>query len=132
MIVKNVGDKAPDNFVIEKTENDKVSYYFDDDIEVIDGIKRSEQHDLLKNRAHKKQSRTRKIQRITVTTKAGNVFDGDEISQDRMARAIVVMDEVETIAWVLADNKTRPVRRSELVEALKLAGQEQARVWLLG
>lgn len=56
-------------------------------------------------------------------------FDGDEASQDRMARAIVALDEGETIQWVLADNSIVHVTREQLRQALRLAGQAQTEVW---
>lgn len=35
----------------------------------------------------------------------GLLFDGDEVSQTRMARAVLVMNDDETILWVQANNK---------------------------
>lgn len=93
---------------------------------------------------------------ITVTTAAGNTFDGDEGAQGRMSRAVagldtltdrlrtgspiqlpegagpiyrVVGDEYEMI-WVLADNSSAFVSRGELREALVLAGATQASIWV--
>ncbi|EWC40210.1 DUF4376 domain-containing protein, partial [Stutzerimonas stutzeri] len=60
----------------------------------------------------------------------GMVFQGDETSQTRMARSLSVMKDDETIRWVLADNTPAQVTKAQLVEALRLAGAEQARLWV--
>jgi len=80
-----------------------------------------------------KAERTRSVERITVTTTAGNEFDGDETSQQRMARALLVSQETgqtET-EWVLADNSVAVIGRDELAEALALAMQAQAALWFI-
>lgn len=61
----------------------------------------------------------------------GKVFDGDEMSQTRMARAAVVMTDEETTKWVLANNDDVMVTKAELLEALRLAGEEQTRLWVM-
>lgn len=66
--------------------------------------------------------------KVTVGTK---VFDGDEISQGRMARAAVAMTDSETVLWVLADNTPTQCTKAELVEALRLAGEEQTKIWVM-
>lgn len=77
-----------------------------------------------------KADRKQKVEDIVVTTAAGNSFDGDEASQDRMVRAIVsALDDTETIPWTLADNTVINVNRVELKEALRLAGQTQSSYW---
>lgn len=83
-----------------------------------------------KIRKRKKQDRTEAVSKITVTTTSGKVFDGDEISQDRMARAILALDLGETTLWVLANNvPTSGISREELKEALRLAGAAQTAIW---
>lgn len=82
-----------------------------------------------------KANRAAAVASIQVTTAAGNCFDGDEISQGRMARAIVGLEaqsEITAINWVLADNTAIQVTAAELREALALAGLEQARLWVPG
>lgn len=73
------------------------------------------------------------VDNIKVTTTAGNTFDGDETSQTRMARAILVLSTgyAATIPWVLADNTTVEVDTAELTEALALAGQAQSALWAI-
>lgn len=76
-----------------------------------------------------KIDRAQAVQQIKVTTAAGSTFDGDEISQARMARAILALPEGGTVSWVLADNSVIQAAADELREALALAGAEQARLW---
>ena len=79
-----------------------------------------------------KTHRTEAVARIRVTTTSGKVFDGDETSQTRMARAVVALQaagQTETL-WVLADNTPTMVTLDELAEALALAGAEQTRLWV--
>lgn len=71
---------------------------------------------------------------IKVTTTAGNTFDGDEPSQDRMTRAVVAMSAApagSTVNWVLADNSVIDATQEELTEALLLAGTAQAALWVI-
>ena len=84
--------------------------------------------------AHEQKKATREevVARIRVTTASGKVFDGDETSQTRMARAVVALQaagQAETL-WVLADNTPATVTLAELAEALALAGAEQTRLWV--
>ena len=80
-----------------------------------------------------KAARASAVAAITVTTAAGNIFDGDEISQTRMSRAILVLSTgaAASVPWVLADNTVIQATAAELTEALALAGAEQARLWVL-
>lgn len=80
-----------------------------------------------------KASRASAVAAIKVTTQAGHTFDGDEISQGRMARAILGLrgSDVATVTWVLADNTVIAATEAELTEALALAGAAQAAVWVL-
>ena len=79
-----------------------------------------------------KELRVEAVSRIIVTTSTGNVFDGDELSQDRMLRALQISSITgqATTYWKLADNSTVEVTLSDLKEALTLAGVEMARIWL--
>ena len=80
-----------------------------------------------------KQSRQVAVENITVTTSAGNTFDGDEASQTRMARAILVLSSgaASTVTWVLADNTVIQATEAELTEALAKAGAAQASMWVI-
>ena len=84
-------------------------------------------------REEAKAARAAAVEAITVTTAAGHTFDGDETSQARMSRAILVLSTgaAASVPWVLADNTVIQATAAELTEALALAGAEQARLWVL-
>ena len=88
----------------------------------------------LKNATMKKEAkaaRDLKVSQIKVTTTSGKTFNGDEVSQGRMARAIASSIAGETTTWVLADNTVATVTHNELKEALRLAGQAQTALWVV-
>lgn len=87
-------------------------------------------HEAKQARATFKEERTAAVQSLTITTQAGNEFDADETSQTRMARAISVMSDTDTNIWVLTDNTQIQVSKSDLIEALTLAGQAQSALWV--
>ena len=76
-----------------------------------------------------KSSRSAAVESIKVAV-GDKVFDGDETSQTRMARAIVAMTDTETTIWVLANNTPVQVTKDELTEALRLAGEAQTQAWV--
>ena len=80
-----------------------------------------------------KAARAAIVAQIKVTTAAGNTFDGDETSQTRMSRAILVLSTgaAASVPWVLANNTVIQATAAELTEALALAGVEQAQLWVL-
>jgi len=80
-----------------------------------------------------KAAREKAVSEIKVTTQAGNTFDGDEVSQGRMSRAIIALSTglAPSVNWVLADNSVIQATAAELTEALVLAGQAQAAIWVL-
>jgi len=79
-----------------------------------------------------KAQRSAAVEAITVVTAAGNTFDGDEVSQGRMARAIIALGTAPegTVNWVLADDTVIEATAAELTEALALAGAAQAAIWV--
>ena len=68
------------------------------------------------------------VSKIVVTVD-GMPFDGDETSQDRMARSCVALNDGETVQWVLADNSIAQVTKQQLRMALRLAGEAQTAIW---
>ena len=81
-----------------------------------------------------KAQRDAAVAAIQVTTAAGNTFEGDETSQDRMTRAVVALGAAPadtTVNWVLADNTVIQATKDELAEALILAGSAQAALWVI-
>ncbi len=77
-----------------------------------------------------KASRTLAVSQIVVTTVSGKSFDGDETSQNRMARAVSSSNAGDTTYWVLANNIPTLVTYEELKEALRLAGEAQTLLWM--
>ena len=77
-----------------------------------------------------KQQREVALRNLTVTTAAGNTFDADEVSQQRLAR--VIQAGVDTVEWILADNSKVVVSQQELQEALSLAVESQITLWIQG
>jgi hypothetical protein len=79
-----------------------------------------------------KQARQVAVDAITVTVN-GKVFDGDEISQGRMVRALRVADITgqTSCTWVLHDNSAVEVTRDELAQALSLAMEAQGAIWVI-
>jgi hypothetical protein len=83
-------------------------------------------------RALKNFNRDIQVEAIQVTTNNGHVFNGDEDSQNRMSRAIVMLrtkPSGTTIKWVLANNAIVNVGTGELVEALTAAFAAQTAIW---
>lgn len=83
--------------------------------------------------AQAKAERADAVSRITVTVD-GMVFDGDETSQERMARTITAAvatgeDMSATTTWVLADNTVAKVSIKQLAQALRAAGEQQTQLW---
>lgn len=75
-----------------------------------------------------KKQRAEKVANITVDVD-GMVFDGDETSQQRMARSILVMNDSEQITWILSDNTKAEVTKAQLETALRKAGEAQTALW---
>ena len=80
-----------------------------------------------------KAERAAAVAAITVTVD-GMVFDGDEVAQERMARTVTAATSTgasmdDTTVWVLHDNTIAQVTIRQLATALRLAGEEQTRLW---
>lgn len=80
-----------------------------------------------------KAARELTVAGIKVTTGNGWEWDGDEVSQGRMVRAIIAMQATSTptVNWVLADNTVVQATAAQLTEALAMAGASQAAAWVL-
>mgnify|MGYP003591354202 CR=1 FL=1 len=72
------------------------------------------------------------IQSLVVKSFIGNIFDADERSQERMARAILVMKQqgVPTTSWKLNNNEIATVTVDELEDVLVKASIETSNIWL--
>ena len=91
-------------------------------------IVKSERVDNFYINSKKKLSRQEFVNNIEITYN-NVVYQGDEKSQDRMSRAIVGMDDDDTIEWTAKDNSKVTLLRSDLKQILRLAGIEQTKVW---
>ncbi|HFI8081029.1 TPA: DUF4376 domain-containing protein [Escherichia coli] len=78
-----------------------------------------------------KKLRDAAVAAIKVTV-SGKVFDGDEVAQGRMARAVAAAEsaDITTYQWKLADNSVAEVSLDELKQALALAFQAQSELWV--
>lgn len=78
--------------------------------------------------AQAKAERAAAVESITVWVD-GMEFDGDETSQQRVARSILALGDGETITWVLHDDSIVQVTKEQLKEVLRKAGQKQTELW---
>ncbi len=63
----------------------------------------------------------------------GATFQGDEISQGRMSRAIIALpDDETTIEWIAKNNNAVNLTRVELKAILADAGNQQSAIWNAG
>ena len=80
--------------------------------------------------AQAKAERADAVSKIIVEVD-GMQFDGDEESQQRVARSIIALEEGETMPWVLYDNTIAEVTKEQLKQVLRLAGQKQSELWVI-
>lgn len=85
--------------------------------------------------AKAKQERAEAVSKITVEID-GMVFDGDEVSQERMSRTVVAAAATgetgdATTTWVLHDNTIAQPTISQLARALRAAGEAQTKLWTM-
>ena len=75
-----------------------------------------------------KTERQNKVDNLEVEHN-GVIYQGDEVSQTRLARAIAVMDDTETTEWVAKDNSIQTLNKADLNAILKEAGIKQTLIW---
>ena len=98
---------------------------------VLEPVDESEEAELERLRAERAEA----VSKITVEVD-GMVFDGDETSQDRIARTITAATAAgygpdDTTTWVLHDNAVAEVTIKQLSEALLAAGLKQTELWVI-
>lgn len=98
---------------------------------VLEPVDESEKAELARLRAERADD----VSKITVEVD-GMVFDGDETSQDRIARTITAATAAgygpeDTTTWVLHDNTVAEVTIKQLSEALLAAGLKQTELWVI-
>ena len=69
---------------------------------------------------------------IAVTLTNGIELDGDELSQNRLARALLVIEDDSTISWIALDNTVVQLNKDAIKEAIKLALEAQSVIFLKG
>lgn len=126
--------------MVIKYNIDDVVYYTDNYANVLEGATNIEYIDQSLNDVwtnlstnpndEAKKERATEVKNIKITTSYGNTFDGDELSQNRMVRALSVMKDSDLVTWKLANNTFVEVSKQELEEALFLAGKEQTKIWM--
>lgn len=81
-------------------------------------------------KSKQKEKRSIEVDNIVVEVD-GMSFDGDEVSQNRMARAITALSVAEqpSTTWKLSNNELATVTKEQLAQALALAGQAQTDIW---
>jgi hypothetical protein len=89
----------------------------------------SNEHIALVKRLRFKESRSAALATQTVEVE-GMRFDADELSQQRMARTLLILDETESVDWVLSDNSVAKVNKVQLKAACKLAVSQQTALWI--
>lgn len=82
-----------------------------------------------------KQERSNAVSKITVEID-GMIFDGDEVSQERMSRTVVAAAATgepgdATTTWILHDNTIAQPTISQLARALRAAGEAQTKLWTI-
>ena len=75
-----------------------------------------------------KAERANAVENITVWVD-GMEFDGDEISQQRIARSIIALEDGELMTWVLHDDTIAEVTKEQLKQVLRKAGEKQTELW---
>ena len=77
-----------------------------------------------------KQAKLEALATLTVTTTAGNVFDGDDVARSDMMAAIQASEilGITSSNWKLADNSWKLIELAELKEALALAIQAKGTI----
>lgn len=75
-----------------------------------------------------KQIRDNEMASLTVEVD-GYVLQADEASQNRMVRAILVLEKKETIQWVTADDELVMISREQLEQTLRKAVEAQTEIW---
>lgn len=78
-----------------------------------------------------KRQRDREVENLVVEVN-GKAFDGNEVAQSRMTRAIQMMElnRQESVEWVLHDNTVATVTLDDLKQAFAQAVKEQNDLWV--
>ena len=76
-----------------------------------------------------KAQRQEAVDNLEVTYE-GTIYQGDEVSQGRMSRAILALpDDTTTTLWIAKDNTPMQLTKGDLSIILRLAGEAQTVLW---
>ena len=138
--VPSPDDKTVPENIHKETDSlyEEVDQYAKNNLDkvVIEKIYIPTEEDLKKEELKKaKQNRAEAVSKITVEID-GMVFDGDEISQERMSRTVVAAASTgetgdSTTTWVLHDNTIATPTIAQLARALRAAGEAQTKLWTI-
>lgn len=99
------------------------------DWDVVVTVSEKSRQEFDKNYTAWKHERSALVEAITVQV-GDYVYQGDELSQGRMARFILAStSDADEVEWTLADNTVATVTVSNLRDALRLAGVRQTEIW---
>ena len=77
-----------------------------------------------------KAQRQEAVDNLEVTYE-GTIYQGDEVSQGRMSRAILALpDDTTTTLWIAKDNTPMQLTKVDLSSILRLAGEAQTVLWI--
>ena len=77
-----------------------------------------------------KAQRQEAVDNLEVTYE-GTIYQGDEVSQGRMSRAILALpDDTSTTLWIAKDNTPVQLTKGDLSIILRLAGEAQTVLWI--
>ena len=76
-----------------------------------------------------KAQRQEAVDNLEVTYE-GTIYQGDEVSQGRMSRAILALpDDTTTTLWIAKDNTPMQLTKVDLSSILRLSGEAQTALW---
>ena len=116
------------NLSLVQTKEDGSYYYYYNQDGTPDVSKIAELEATQAREAFKAQ-RQEAVDNLEVTYE-GTIYQGDEVSQGRMSRAILALpDDTTTTLWIAKDNTPMQLTRVDLSSILRLAGEAQTVLW---
>ena len=116
------------NLSLVQTKEDGSYYYYYNQDGTPDVSKIAELEATQAREAFKAQ-RQEAVDNLEVTYE-GTIYQGDEVSQGRMSRAILALpDDTTTTLWIAKDNTPMQLTRVDLSSIHRLAGEAQTVLW---
>lgn len=76
-----------------------------------------------------KEARDKSINELSISFN-GKIFQADETSQIRMLKAILSLENNESIQWITKDNQIVTLTKEQLTNIFKKIIKEQTNIWL--